>query len=78
MPQQSKRQTRVIRIPRGVYDEAERFRLQCTKRPRNGTDPFAIIAIAGVSAFIGALVGYAIANLQQQYTKDQKKEGERR
>jgi hypothetical protein len=75
-----RRQTTVVRIPREAYEEAERLRNEYMKRPKNGTDPFAIIAIAGISAFIGGLIGYAVANLQQQQQSvtDQKKEGKRR
>lgn len=57
--------TTVVRISKDAYDEAQKLREQFLKKPRNRSDPFAILAIAGISAFIGGLIGYAIANLQQ-------------
>ena len=61
--------TRVVRIPREVYEGAERLRKVYLKKPKDGSDPFALIAIAGISAFIGGLIGYAIANLEKQSLK---------
>lgn len=60
------RNTKVVRIPKEIYKEAEKLRNQRSQHPKDGSDPFAILAIVGISAFIGGLIGYAIANLQQQ------------
>lgn len=70
------RNTKVVRIPKEMYEEAEKLRKQYAKHPKNGVDPFAIIAVAGLSAFIGGLIGYAIANLQkQQKSQDERPKG---
>ena len=60
------RNTKVVRIPKEIYEEAEKLRREYAQHRKDGSDPFAILAIAGISAFIGGLIGYAIANLQQQ------------
>lgn len=62
----SKRNTKVVRIPKEIYKDAETLREQYARHPKNGTDPFAIIAVAGISAFIGGLIGYGIAKLQEE------------
>jgi hypothetical protein len=71
--------TTVVRISKDAYDEAQKLREQFLKKPRNRSDPFALLAIAGISAFIGGLVGYAIANLRQsqQSQNDEESKQER-
>jgi len=68
------RHTKVVRIPKEIYEEAEKLRNLRSQRPKDGSDPFAILAVAGISAFIGGLIGYAIANLQQQEKRSDAKE----
>ena len=71
--------TTVVRISKDAYDEAQKLREQFLKKPRNRSDPFGLLAIAGISAFIGGLVGYAIANLRQsqQSQNDEESKQER-
>ena len=68
------RNTKVVRIPKEIYEEAEKLRREYAQHRKNGSDPFAILAIAGLGAFIGGLIGYAIANLQQQKGQGEKDE----
>ena len=68
-------ETTVVRIPRDAYEEAQKVRERYLKKPRDSSDPFTIIAAAGIGAFIGGLIGYAIANLEKN---QRKKSGEER
>jgi hypothetical protein len=74
-----RRPTTVIRIPKEVFEEAEKYRQECLKKPKDGTDAFALIAAAGTGAFIGGLIGFAIATLmggqKQTDSKSNNKEG---
>ena len=65
--------SKVIRIPRDAYEQAKKMRDTLLKKPSDGSDPFAIIATAGVSAFIGGLLGYAIANIEKNKKKVEEK-----
>jgi len=68
--------TTVVRIPRDAYEEAQKLRKEMLKKPRDGSDAFAILAIAGISAFLGGLIGYAIADMQKsQCRQESKQEG---
>lgn len=70
--------TTVIRIPKDTYEEAEKVRRKLRDRPRDGSDPFAIIAAAGIGAFIGGLVGFALANMDKNNRSVRDEEGEGR
>ena len=65
-PERYRRSTTVVRIPREAFEQAEKLRQSYLKKPKDGSDPFALIAVAGISAFIGALIGYAVASLEKQ------------
>ena len=73
-----RRSTTVIRIPREAFDEAEKLRKSYLHKSKNGSDVFALIAVAGISAFIGGLIGYAVANLQQQQQPQKESQGEKK
>jgi len=55
MSNRYRRQTTVVRIPKEAYEEAEGLRNEYMKRPRNGSDRFAITAIAGVLIVVNIL-----------------------
>lgn len=58
--------TTVVRIPREIYEEAEKLRKEFLKKPWDKTNPFTILAMGGKTAFMGGLIGYAIRKIEEQ------------